>query len=451
MQKRWAATAVLVLLLAALTGCRTEPKPLRICLDLAYVGGSTSKMVKQYENFMEDVSVVYGNGQDIIVEAIPRSGERREEAIKQIHWEMENGGGPDLFIISNATALTVGDSALFPFPEQAMENGAFLTLDKYIENAEFMEWDKQTQVIMEAGRTKEGQQIMPLSYTIPVTCFRKALVKEEDVFAETWSDMLQPDNEPVQASAIWLHKYKCFYPQWEGDYLENILGVLADYSTGELLFTEEELLQRIREIAALAQLVDADAYFDIPSYYQVCMNVGYTDLSMSVNINASNYNAALYSDIEKKEALTMVPIYSDDGGVTATIKSYAAINANTNQPENTFLYMDYLMSEMMQQSSDFYSTMLEGVGVPVQENLLREGVDLRSGIGRWSLTEENSEEFQRVVDQVTYVRFRNPLEKQLDELYQACHEALENDESIEELVSEAYAQMEAVVGGEPVQ
>lgn len=84
-----------------------------------------------------------------------------------------SGSGPDVFIMRcDEKASWHTEQALFQIPEQAIESGLFLPLDDYIENAQFIEWDKLTPIVMEAGRNEEGQLILPLTYNIPITFFR---------------------------------------------------------------------------------------------------------------------------------------------------------------------------------------------------------------------------------------------------------------------------------------
>ena len=56
----------------------------------------------------------------------------------------------------------------------------------------------------------------------------------------------------------------------------------------------------------------------------------------------------------RDEATTMIPIYSDEGGVTATVTSFACINRNAKHAEEAFFILDLLMSREVQQEARQY-------------------------------------------------------------------------------------------------
>lgn len=87
-----------------------------------------------------------------------------------------SGGGPDVFItqcVGDFSNTQIGNP-IFAMPEKAMELGLFLPLDEYIENAKYSEWDKFTKSVMDSGKNEEGQQLIPLTYTLPSALYRKS-------------------------------------------------------------------------------------------------------------------------------------------------------------------------------------------------------------------------------------------------------------------------------------
>ncbi|MBP3704834.1 MAG: hypothetical protein J6I98_04785, partial [Clostridia bacterium] len=112
------------------------------------------------------------------------------------------------------------------------------------------------------------------------------------------------------------------------DYLEYTLGALADYDEEELLFTEDELLQRVTEVLDLQKAYNAEPFSDI-SHYQSYMTPGYNkmDADPNDNITTERFENGLdpLNGIEPRENVTMIPIYADEGGTTASILSFCAI------------------------------------------------------------------------------------------------------------------------------
>ena len=442
-------TAVLVLsVLLSFSGCTASQqtaKPLRICLDMAFTGNakySGEMLCEELKVFLEDDARAFSGVGRVEIELIPKKGEERTAVIDRIRTEIENGGGPDLFLISNATQDTIGENALFPFPEQAMAKGTFLSLDEYIKNAEFTDWNKLYSVILNAGKTEQGQMIVPLSYTLPVTCFKQSEVQHTPSATLTWADMVDDETWIMQASALWLRSRSRFYPQWEDTYLEYILGESVDFEKGELLFEEEELTGVLRDLVKLCNAETRGKFDALPAHYQVSMNVRYRMRSVGIDV--------LYDGIDFDTPLTMVPLYSTDGGVTATVVSFAAVNANTKHAQAAFQVLDLLLCRPMQMHSELYQSFLGDLGMPMHTNLVLDGEAIRTYKGERSMPEASSDAYRSVLNEITHVRFRNALEAHFDALYKAFYaqgmrSGLDDADRLKELVAEGYVEMQEAV------
>ncbi len=417
----------------------TENKnALRICVDLQdFATSDPTVLDSAIEEFLQ--SLKKNTGLDnVVVEYIPSPYAFYDEASKEsdgvlmrktmldrIRVELLSGGGPDVFIATQMLDFEDrGITSLFPFPQEVMESGVFLPLDEYMTDAKFAEWDKFPEAVMNAGRNEDGQHIIPLTYTLPVAFYPQT----EFIYATqrelSWNDMLSdPEISPYAAAladccTVDIDSYtneKLKLPQM---YLDFVLGELADSKKEELLFTEDELLQRIDEILVLGNRNTDNEY--IPKE----MFLGWMA------------NSEYYPD-----PLTMIPIYSDDGGVTARIDSYAAVNRNTKQPENAFAVIDFLLDDEVQRNSAIYSQFLYHVdGLPMHEELFQEDTPLYNN--QFYLTDENYQEFREICDQITAANFDSELRKVLYDtlLYCSVAEALET--TVEEIAHEAYADMQ---------
>lgn len=429
--------AILALLCMLFSGCaESEPKPLRVCVDIGYTGSSES-VEDTFERMMEyvsDMGEVYGGPVDIELEVIPMLGDARESVLERVRTEVMAGGGPDIFLVSNKNPMTTGEDALFPVPEKAMQNGVFLPLDKYIEeNAQFTDWRNQEQSIMAGGRTDRGQLIIPLSYTFPLTAFRKSEVVHNASKEMTWDDMLSDESGVMRAAGTWFHASSSDFEMWESPYLSYILGDLADYSTEKLLFTEDELLQRTKDVMDLKRRQEANEFAEVPDHFQHCINAGYDNF-----IEYNKRNA-----IKSHEDLTMIPLYSENGGVTATIVSYAAVNSNTKRAKDAFFVLDVLMSSTIQRTSAAFNTFLDFNAIPLQKDIMQDISGLR--VQQWGFSDANFKEFCHVRDQITNVQFRNLLTQELDKMYYQCEAAYGDEEQMREIVSEAYKSMQRML------
>ena len=129
------------------------------------------------DSILNYVQWVPGYGTDFKVDYtyLPRTGAERESQLTSIRTEILAGKGPDIFICCCPNFNYDNSKPLFLFPNQVMERRAFLPLDSYLENAEYMEWDKLFQPVMEAGKNEEGQQLLPMSYQITAMLFDSEL------------------------------------------------------------------------------------------------------------------------------------------------------------------------------------------------------------------------------------------------------------------------------------
>ncbi|MBP3705413.1 MAG: hypothetical protein J6I98_07760 [Clostridia bacterium] len=457
-KKIWALLLVMVLILLAACaggGTNTEDEsgtkvfgaadakdPLRICVDLSeYTQSDPTVHYEGIEDFLTALEQTAGLD-DVVIEYLPpcntgdmlnRDHSARATANDRLRVEIMAGGGPDVFIMKYM--LVAGPmgyeydetEVLFKYPNKAMENAIFLPLDAYMENnTRFTEWDKQTQAVLAAGRNEEGQQIIPLTYTLPLLCYPKTEFDYTPDRMLYWNDMLtDPELSPVAVdlancsetiSVLENHSVK--EETARVYYLSYILGDLADYKNEELLFTEEELLQRVHEIRALDQ---KDKYDEV---------YGAGETAVGLDLSARTYS----------QPMTMIPLYSDDGGVTARIQNFAAVNRNTRRPEDAYAVIDLLMSKTMQKDSKFYFDSLYGSGgLPLHEELFQEETPLV--LFNFYMTDENYRELCEVREQITHAHFENEMTAKLNEMLMKCDHP-EIYGTVEEIVHETYIDLQ---------
>ena len=398
--------------------------PLRICVDIQTSALDSSEITRAMEDFLSDVRTNIGE-QEVIIEYVPftfmlEDSVERKTAVSRLRVEFLAGAGPDVFIMHykrNGGAfgpeLDTGD-VLFKSPQKVMESGLFLPLDDYMENhTQHTEWDSFPQAIMDAGRNAEGQQLIPVAYTLPVIVYPRDEFDYTPNRLLSWDDMLT-DTElaPFAADLI-----NCHFSQDKADiyaynpaeYLEFTLGQTADYETGELLFTEEELLQHVKEILALSP----------------------EDTYPLAEENLLGTKTRAYS-----QPITLLPMYSDDGGVTARVEFYAAVNRNTDKPEEAFKVIDTLLSTETQQGSLIYSTFLcnyyDGT-YPMNDALYK-----KDTLIQMHPNEENHKEFCALREQITGANFDGEISVLLSHLLTNCFAM---PEQIEKFVHETYLQM----------
>lgn len=407
-----------------------DPDALRICLDVGDNTVQSDREIAVLETLIAGGIQRAGGPENIVFDSIPFSGSERTIAQERIRTALMAGEGPDVFIVTS-----LGGYSLFPVPEKAMREGLFLPLDAYIQNAELSEWDRLTPVVMEAGRTEEGQQLVPMLYTLPVTMYPKSSVAAPPE-GTTWRDMLADETNILRNAAAMCGNWVGSFAALPGDGLLPALGELADYETGELLFSEEELLSCTETLLALEEELHAGGLDTLPDYLQ-------GRLSGDLQLTADSDSEA---PIKKDTPVTMIPIYSDDGGVTAMVQAYTGVNRNTRHPEDAFFVVDYLMSVEAQQELKLYTQMCRSENFPVHEEILSAKYPQQNFL---SFSDENFEEISRVRNQISRVYFENALTRMVDVSYYMTAQEIQagewTEQTLEELVSESYATMKQML------
>ena len=480
MKKALGILLAVVMTLSLLSGCgEKEMASLHILVDIEYANDLTENNLKNDMDLLLKSRLVeycarkgVERPKDIVIEYLPTEGIERENALTRLRTEVMAGEGPDLFLIyCNEKDPLLAEEAIFTMPEKAMELSIFMTLDDYMENnTHFAEWDKMNQTVLAAGRTKEGQQVIPLCYRIPASVYRKSEAEHTPSKEITWMDMLESEDEVLSASTVWLDnttevKDGKPFMMLQTPMTEFMLGSVADYHEEELLFTEEELKQRLAEILDLAERYTEGEFEDAPVHYNTYLGYAFSD-EYSVR-DLEGKVCVGTNGIEWNEPHTLVPLYSDDGGVTAEISAYAAINRNAKNPDHAFLVLDYLSSYEAQRSERIYvdclykkfgGTYMYGTyeveigNIPMYDTLMSEeervyfwapNTDL--SMQGWYLPDESFAAFCAVRDQITHVRFRNAIDLELTQIYRDYHDAIRFGGAPDEVVATGYRRMQQML------
>lgn len=355
---------------------------------------------------------------------MPAQGSERDAALTHIRTEIMAGKGPDVFICDCIDPYYLGggteSQALFPFPEKAMDNKIFLPLDEYIADSDSLEWDKQLPNIMAAGKNEEGQQLLPFSYSFTVAAFDREKYDFSEDLPMTWNEMLESSDPFVQYAAGIIS-------------IPGALGKIADYETEEPAFLESDLLTCAEQIWGQNEKQRNGQFLELMDYDA---ESGFYDPKDGVEyINFSSYELAHVSDrvnlgTAGKE-YHMIPIYNTSGGVTVTITAFAAINRNTDMPDEAFKVIETLFSRSIQQNSALYNSLS---GIPPH-------VDVGSSDAKfngWPINEWNSNQFLSVRDQINVVQFYTPLNVQLETI---IPERFNTEQHVETIVHKVYTTM----------
>lgn len=419
MKRAFALLLALILLL--LSGCQKKGKPTAIALtpdyqeiELPVITIVADEYCWYKENLQTFVESVPGYNTEFTAEIIKLEGEpERSTYLERMRVELMAGKGPDLFLCDCVYGNIFGGAAdegkgpMFNFPQQLMEHRIFLPLDEYLENAQYMEPEEIIPELLELGRGSEGQMIIPLQYDLIVTAV------PEDKYTE-----------PAERSRKGLMESGNPYLEHVGrgyslglNFLDPF-GAPADYENEELTFTAEELLE-----AALDLWEGENLWYE--GYYDDTIPGAYTAwLSETINGRES-----------ETEGRLLVPAYNRDGGVTACVTNYAAINRNANYPEYAFRVLDLLAGKKEMQSTFLY-------------NSLNAGMAVYSGFGdtepfkTFTLTENMQRQYLELKGNITAAKFVTALEREaVYGIVSVCRQEGSTQEDVEKAVKNSYRAM----------
>lgn len=197
MKKMIVTVLAFVLALGGIPGCGKEGKKeqedvFTVCVE-PYWKMQVESAIDAWEALHKDTRV------QLI--QLPVQGTEAEVRISEMRTEIMSGGGPDLFILSGTNPNVSEETFdLFLNPEKLMHSEVFLPLDDYIADSEYMSKVVLNEKIMEAGRTKEGQMLVPLYYTYYAYAFPKS--DAEMAFPSSW-DELMDRKDPYLVENIW--------------------------------------------------------------------------------------------------------------------------------------------------------------------------------------------------------------------------------------------------------
>ena len=379
-------------------------------------------------------------GYRVEVEVLPSDEAEFQSRLTRLRTEIMSGGGPDVFVLSTAELFSgFPQERLFPDPYKAMLDGFFLPLDEYVEHAQFMKLEEMNPVIMNAGCTPSGRFALPMCYTYGAA---KVYLPVTDSGAG-WNEVMTGDDETLAAC----------YARAASLYFHNIFANTVDYKTKTLTFTEEELY------GALAAALPYELrYQELEESIGLQRFLAAGEEPVPLDGSKGVMFPVWYPEPEK--TVSYLPVRNTEGGVSASVTSYIAINKNTLYPNEAFHVVDVMMSKKFQSRERFwesveYKTALGdpaamisvfswSVGLPVYDEFLQEDQPLQYV---YYILEEMLPRYHELRGKLTDARIISNVDQAIDQLYNdAWRSQLTPGDELKKLVSQAYDKMTLMAG-----
>lgn len=379
MKKAFALLLALILLL--LPACQKKEKPTAIALTpdwqeielpvITIVADEYCWIKMNLKTFVESVP---GYNTEFTAEIIKLEGEPERSAyLDRMRVELMAGNGPDLFLCD----CVYGN--IFGFGDEG-KGPMFNFPQQLMENRIFLPLDEYMENVQ---------------YTEPAERSRKGLMESGNPYLE----------HVGRGESMGLNFLDPF-------------GAPADYEKEELTFTEEELLE-----AALDLWEGENLWY-----------LGYYD-----DVIPGAYTAWLSETISGRESETegrlLVPAYNRDGGVTACVTNYAAINRNANYPEYAFRVLDLLAGKKEMQSTSLYVDFNAGMAV-------YSGFGDTEPFKTFTLTENMQRQYLELKENITAAKFITALEREaVYGIVSVCRQEGSTQEDVKKAVKNSYRAM----------
>ena len=323
----------IVLVTASFSGCKAEEEQVTLT-------------VLTENNFLHMISLV----QDVVgflypnitleFITLPMDELERQTALQSMRTEIMAGDGPDIFLLAswNQDTMTWDSSTGIEYPrieplfksvEDAMANGVFLDLDEYIEKSEYINMEDHVSVIMDAGKTERGQMVLPLLYSVNMCLVDKSQISDPDAKFETLEDITGNKDTLYTVNHMMEDWFCTMIPEFE------------DHDNNNLILTEEQLRKAFDYAGKVFQAPENGEYivFDTENIFS----------------SASIGEGLLYQWKTNPDDVVPIIMRNIDGGITALIEAFVAINGGTDHPDEAFKIAELFFSDEIQSDKGFYA------------------------------------------------------------------------------------------------
>ena len=465
------AVAVLTVSISACTFTGGDSGKVVICIDTI---SNNTLVIESFLRWLDDCNKYLGlsvSSEDVEIELLPDPYENpteRSVMLQRIRAEIMAGRGPDLFLCNSIRSSPTGqfsymiENCLFPYPEKTRESGFFLPLDKYLPDLTLTQIDEMIPQVLAGGKNQAGEQvILPLMFTVPGVIYadeKGAELPKVDFEGTSWNDVLKGDDPLLAEQVNWVLNYCNSREGIMGGHdscLFCLTPQAADFENEKLLFSEEELSAFIK---------------DSFSAYQRAMKRDTVSSGSSVFLSPNNISIRGRHLGDKPPDLSFfspgeldfsfAPLRNLEGGSTAVVTQYCAVNANTKRVKKTLAVIDALLCRDYQKGGLLYQYFEEmpmyrdlGAGDPERNNL-------------WRFNEEQEDTWHRICKDINIVRFPSLLDKELDSMMMDIEDTMMeslpadpertrrdgrladctiSDEKLAEIISEHYRQMQRLL------
>ena len=262
--------------------------------------------------------------------------------------------------------------------------------------------------------------ILPIAYTYCAYAFYTADLENFSSVPASWEELVQCSVPIVgkcvsNGALLWL---------------SQTFGELADYENETLAFSEGELQKRMEE--ALAWHLKSEG----------------SEEDFNKMIASTQVKNVFWEQVSRapEEAKTIIAVPNDQNGVTAYVTLYAAINRNTENPDQSFALLDFMFSDEV----------MTGAGFATEDPDIKYGngnnFSYANGIltnvvaAQQSLRNQSTQGlYEEIESRINRVRYYSELDNTISKMYSDCFmdelSSSSTEDAKKEIVKQAYNNM----------
>ncbi len=349
-----------LILFVVLSGCSAKKKEIsdrdkdKPILTVMHMAEDSAPYVKlQFANIHPEIK---------IKELYYASGDPGGNKIKAIT-DIMSGEGPDILMIR---------AQEFPGLHKILKNDVFYDLDVLMEKDKDFNLGDYYPAVMDTGIYAGKRVLLPLEFNLPLMITSKTFLSENSIDISnkgtTWGELYQiaksfKEKEGNKDKYIFSYDFK-FEEMVCASYNDFI-----DYGKNESYFDSEEFITLLKMYKQVQDCVfTPKAYENFNSFDQMEKGkIGIYKLDRTDFL--IHANAIMEQRMGEEIQMLPYPAYKGQGGVTATVKSVAAININCDKPQAAFDFLKLLLTDRNQnqqsRSLNPYSANFYVWGTPV--------------------------------------------------------------------------------------
>ena len=263
-------------------------------------------------------------------------------------------------------------------------------LEELVRKSELVKLEQCNALVMDTGVLEEKRFLLPILYTVSGLAMQKSDLQDPDYTFSTLDELFS-GAEPGLCQAADT-RVVTFFP--------HLFGSLADYDTGELLVTQNQVLDMMKSIS------QAQESAQTPEETQVTA------------VTAGNVGSAFFDQTAALDC-AYFPIPNREGGVTGTVRVFGAINANTTHVGEAFSILELLLSDDVQGGTGLKAKGKTYCNLFPFGNFLNRSMPVKDGLTEklFGLSQEQADAAQEMAEKITVVRLPSTLDVMLYSLY----------------------------------